>query len=425
MKYNKEQLAAIEAGEAAISPADLAQQAQLRRDPFVPQYLDDFSKIEPVIDKKVEKLRGEGQDYENSVDYNEVPEDNRDFADIDQHRLDKEFMGEWKIHENEQGEPVWVYEGWKRELDYFADKEFKETAEFTELMQEHFSKISDGKTVPNTAEAIHLGTLDTSKHPKYLEIRARLEAAGPQKRKYGFGSTESDRAIERIIQGVEPDVAPDIPKIVDPTIRWARTAGEGEEDQDSTAMLQDEELIAWQRLSKKMGQSIETLRKYRTKRLVSHRVVNQTHLGKIQSIYTLTVAGNRNGMVGLGEGKADEGGASELMAQLNAIRNMVPVLRYENRTVYGEVVGKSGAAVVQLSARHPGFGLRTNAHIFEIARCAGLQDLAARVPRSRNAMNVVKATWQALKSQRDPEDIARGRGKKLVDVRKTYYSGMC
>ncbi len=38
-------------------------------------------------------------------------------------------------------------------------------------------------------------------------------------------------------------------------------------------------------------------------------------------------------------------------------------------------------------------------------------------------MNTVKATMQALLSQQFPEDIARARGKKLVDVRKVYYNG--
>jgi len=58
-----------------------------------------------------------------------------------------------------------------------------------------------------------------------------------------------------------------------------------------------------------------------------------------------------------------------------------------------------------------------------MARAAGIQDLAARVPRSRNKMNTIKAAFQALTSQRLPDDIARGRGKKLVDVRKVYYGG--
>jgi len=38
-------------------------------------------------------------------------------------------------------------------------------------------------------------------------------------------------------------------------------------------------------------------------------------------------------------------------------------------------------------------------------------------------MNTIKAAYQALLSQKHPEDIARARGKKLVDVRKVYYAG--
>ena len=70
-----------------------------------------------------------------------------------------------------------------------------------------------------------------------------------------------------------------------------------------------------------------------------------------------------------------------------------------------------------------GFGLRVQHLIFELARAAGLQDLAAKTPRSRNKMNVIKATWEALTSQKLPDEIARARGKKLVDVRKVYYGG--
>jgi len=58
-----------------------------------------------------------------------------------------------------------------------------------------------------------------------------------------------------------------------------------------------------------------------------------------------------------------------------------------------------------------------------MARAAGLQDLSAKVPRSRNPMNTVKAAYEALMSQRLPDEVARGLGKKLVDVRKVYYGG--
>jgi small subunit ribosomal protein S5 len=54
---------------------------------------------------------------------------------------------------------------------------------------------------------------------------------------------------------------------------------------------------------------------------------------------------------------------------------------------------------------------------------AGLHDISARIPRSRNPFNTVHACYQALMNQPDPEEIAIGRGKKLVDARKVYYGG--
>jgi ribosomal protein S5 len=56
-----------------------------------------------------------------------------------------------------------------------------------------------------------------------------------------------------------------------------------------------------------------------------------------------------------------------------------------------------------------------------MCRCAGISDLVAKLHGSRNPLNVVKATFEALKQQKLPIDIARIRGKKIYDVEKTYY----
>jgi len=47
--------------------------------------------------------------------------------------------------------------------------------------------------------------------------------------------------------------------------------------------------------------------------------------------------------------------------------------------------------------------------------------MAARVGRSRNKMNTVKATVKALHAQKLPSEIAKSRGLKMVDVRKVYF----
>jgi small subunit ribosomal protein S5 len=99
------------------------------------------------------------------------------------------------------------------------------------------------------------------------------------------------------------------------------------------------------------------LRSIRVKTLVVHGVTNQTRMGKIRSMYYLTIAGNQDGLLGVGEGKSvepDEGRKQSVMA---AIRNMRPVPRYENRTTFGNLERKVGATKVQLFSRPPGKSL--------------------------------------------------------------------
>ncbi|KAK2882668.1 hypothetical protein FQN49_000142 [Arthroderma sp. PD_2] len=177
------------------------------------------------------------------------------------------------------------------------------------------------------------------------------------------------------------------------------------------------------KLVKITGYSQTELARIRHKILVAHRVVNQTRLGKIDKMYILCVAGNGDGLLGMGEGKSLEFENARDQAIYRAIRNMQPVPRYEKRTIFGDVKAKVAGTELVLMNRPPGFGLRCSQRIWEMCRLAGIKDIAARISRSRNKMNSAKAAFKALMSQKDPEEVARARGKKLVDVRKVYYAG--
>jgi hypothetical protein len=96
------------------------------------------------------------------------------------------------------------------------------------------------------------------------------------------------------------------------------------------------------------------------KTLVMHFVTNQTRLGKISSCYVLAVAGDGNGRLGIGEGKALEVDDATSKANQAAIRSMRPIPRYEKRTIYGEVEGKVGACEVQLKAKPPGTSIASS-----------------------------------------------------------------
>ncbi|KAL8714345.1 MAG: hypothetical protein Q9220_001678 [cf. Caloplaca sp. 1 TL-2023] len=316
--YTPDQVAAIEAGEAAVDPEDLAEQGAMRNDPMRIKYLDDFATIHPVVDKPIR-----------------APEDN-----------------------------------------YDPNLRFKTEDELAEDLTNWV------KDLPNEPER-----LDWMKFMDNTRLTVGKPEAELNPRSY---------------------LAPEIPKL---GLLKPATA-ESEEIDPAT-----------RRLMRQTGFDHREIKRIRTKNLVQHRVVNQTRLGKIQSMYYLTVAGNGRGLIGIGEGKSAEPEEARIQAKNAAIRNMQPVPMYEGRTIFGDVKGKVSATEVELMTRPPGFGVRCQSLIFEMCRCAGIQDMAARVTRSRNHMNTVKATLQALLSQRLPEEIARARGRKLVDVRKVYYGG--
>ena len=143
-----------------------------------------------------------------------------------------------------------------------------------------------------------------------------------------------------------PPQEPLLPKLTtagDTTSRRTKDGSEGEEEDPHMT-----------RLIKQTGLTKQAIRRLRVKSLVTRRVTNQTRMGKIQSAYHLTIAGDLKGMLGIGEGKATEDADARRQASMAAIRNMKPVPRYEERTIFGEVMGKVGAVELRLSARPPG-----------------------------------------------------------------------
>jgi small subunit ribosomal protein S5 len=107
-------------------------------------------------------------------------------------------------------------------------------------------------------------------------------------------------------------------------------------------------------LRKQTGLSIEDIFSLRPRILVENQVSNMTRLGKVQSVYCLAIAGNRNGVLGIGQAKGQNMASTQALAQVAAIRSMKPIPRYENRTIYGEVEAKVSAVTVKLMTRPPG-----------------------------------------------------------------------
>ena len=110
-------------------------------------------------------------------------------------------------------------------------------------------------------------------------------------------------------------------------------------------------------------------------------------------------------------------------AHWDAVRNLKYIPRYEDRTILADIDHRYHGVKLFLRSARPGFGLRVNHVIFEISECAGIKDLSGKIYKSRNKMNIAKGFVEALtERQKTLEEIALGRGKKIVDVRNIYYS---
>jgi len=129
----------------------------------------------------------------------------------------------------------------------------------------------------------------------------------------------------------------------------------------------------------------------------------------------LTVVGDGAGRVGFGFGKAREVPVAISKAMAQARKNMVNV-SLRNDTLHYAVRGTHGATRVFMLPASEGTGVIAGGGMRAVLECAGVRNVLAKSYGSRNPMNVVRATVNALASVRSPEDIAAKRGKSVEDI---------
>lgn len=129
----------------------------------------------------------------------------------------------------------------------------------------------------------------------------------------------------------------------------------------------------------------------------------------------LTVVGDGAGRVGFGFGKAREVPVAISKAMTQARKSMVNVA-LRNDTLYYAVKGAHGATRVLMQPASEGTGVIAGGGMRAVLECAGIRNVLAKSYGSRNPINVVRATVNALAQIRSPEDIAAKRGKSLEEI---------
>jgi small subunit ribosomal protein S5 len=129
----------------------------------------------------------------------------------------------------------------------------------------------------------------------------------------------------------------------------------------------------------------------------------------------LTVVGDGAGRVGFGFGKAREVPVAISKAMAQARKNMVAVA-LKNDTLHFAMHGTHGATKVYMQPASDGTGVIAGGGMRAVLECAGVRNVLAKSYGSRNPINVVRATVNALAAAKSPEDIAAKRGKTVEEI---------
>ena len=147
-----------------------------------------------------------------------------------------------------------------------------------------------------------------------------------------------------------------------------------------------------------------------------NRVTKVTKGGRHFRFAATVVVGNRKGTVGFGTGKANEVQDAVKKAIQSATKNVVNIPLVDERTIPHDAIGESGAARVLIKPAKAGTGIIAGGSVRAVLELAGVKDVVSKSLGSSSKINVVRATMNALTSQRSAEHIAKLRGKTVEEI---------
>lgn len=153
----------------------------------------------------------------------------------------------------------------------------------------------------------------------------------------------------------------------------------------------------------------------KTKLVTTRRVSKVVKGGRNSSFAALVVAGDGKGRVGVGMGKATEVPEAIKKAEQAARRDMKKI-SLNGTAIPHETVGEFSCSKVLLRPAPEGKGVIAGGSVRAVLELCGINNITTKCYGSRNPINVVKATMNALESLRTLDEVAAARGKSVSEI---------
>lgn len=154
---------------------------------------------------------------------------------------------------------------------------------------------------------------------------------------------------------------------------------------------------------------------YVEKLVAVNRTAKVVKGGRIFRFSAIVVAGNGEGKVGFGRGKANEVPIAIQKATEAARRNMSQI-QLKGDTLFHKILARHGASKVIMIPASEGTGIIAGSAMRAIFEVVGVKNVLTKIIGSTNPVNVVRATIKGLQNMVTPEMVAAKRGKTVEEL---------